>query len=161
MHLMPPVRSIYHPVNERSGVYPQPLAPFTGMEYIVNIKGDNMDTIKLTGMAFFGYHGDEPEETKLGQRFYIDVEMGLDLSKVGETDALEDSVNYVAVYSLVKERAEGGPYKLLERLAGVINHDILAQFPLVEKVTTTVHKPGSPIPGILDDVSVTLTKERQ
>lgn len=120
-----------------------------------------MDTIKLTRMAFFGYHGDEPEETKLGQCFYIDVEMGLDLSKVGETDALEDSVNYVAVYSLVKQRAEGGPYKLLERLAGVINHDILAQFPLVEKVTTTVHKPGSPIPGILDDVSVTLTKERQ
>lgn len=28
-----------------------------------------MDTIKLTRMAFFGYHGDEPEETKLGQRF--------------------------------------------------------------------------------------------
>ena len=56
---------------------------------------------------------------------------------------------------------DGGTDKLLERLAGVINRDILAQFPLVEKVTTTVHKPGSPIPGILDDVSVTLTKERQ
>ena len=99
-----------------------------------------MDTIKLTRMAFFGYHGDEPEETKLGQRFYIDVEMRLDLSKVGETDALEDSVNYVAVYELVKRRAEGKPCKLLERLAGVINHDILSSFPLVEKVTTTVHK---------------------
>ena len=71
-----------------------------------------MDTIKLTRMAFFGYHGDEPEETKLGQRFYIDVELHLDLSKVGETDCLEDSVNYVAVYQMVKERAEGGPYKL-------------------------------------------------
>ena len=57
-----------------------------------------MDTIKLIRMAFFGYHGDEPEETKLGQRFYIDVELHLDLSKVGETDCLEDSVNYVAVY---------------------------------------------------------------
>ena len=47
-----------------------------------------MDHIDLKGMAFFGYHGDEPEETKLGQRFYIDVEMDLDLSRVGETDAL-------------------------------------------------------------------------
>ncbi len=119
-----------------------------------------MDTIKLTRMAFFGYHGDEPEETKLGQRFYIDVEMGLDLSKVGESDRLEDSVNYVAVYELVKQRAEGGPYKLLERLAGIINADILREFPLVEEVVTTVHKPGSPIPGILDDVSVTLGKKR-
>ena len=120
-----------------------------------------MARINLKHMAFFGYHGDEPEETKLGQRFYIDVEMRLDLSKVGETDALEDSVNYVAVYELVKHHAEGGPYKLLERLAGVINDDILQKFPLVEEVMTTVHKPGSPIPGILDDVSVTLSKKKQ
>lgn len=119
-----------------------------------------MDTIKLTRMAFFGYHGDEPEETKLGQRFYIDVELRLDLSKVGETDALEDSVNYVEVYAMVKKRAEGGPYKLLERLAGVINEDVIAAFPMVEEIVTTIHKPGSPIPGILDDVSVTLHKKR-
>ncbi len=111
-------------------------------------------------MAFFGYHGDEPEETKLGQRFYIDVEMHLDLSKVGESDNLEDSVNYVAVYAMVKKRAEGGPYKLLERLAGIINQDIIDTFPMVAEVVTTVHKPGSPIPGILDDVSVTLHKQR-
>lgn len=65
-------------------------------------KESPMDHIDLKGMAFFGYHGDEPEETKLGQRFYIDVEMDLDLSRVGETDALEDSVNYVAVYEIVK-----------------------------------------------------------
>ena len=65
------------------------------------------------------------------------------------------------MYQMVKERAEGGPYKLLERLAGVINADVLAAFPLVDEITTTVHKPGSPIPGILDDVSVTLTKKRE
>ena len=121
---------------------------------------NHMDSIKLMGMAFFGYHGDEPEETKLGQRFYIDVEMFLDLSRVGRTDCLEDSVNYVAVYEMVKRRAEGKPCKLLERLAGLVNGDIMENFPLVMKVTTTVHKPGSPIPGILDDVSVTLSRER-
>lgn len=87
--------------------------------------------------------------------------MDLDLSKVGKSDALEDSVNYVAVYEMVKKRAEGGPYKLLERLAGVINEDIMESFPLVMKVITTVHKPGSPIPGILEDVSVTLSAERK
>lgn len=119
-----------------------------------------MDCIRLTGMAFFGYHGDEPEETKLGQRFYVDMELELDLSEAGESDKLEDSVNYVAVYELVKRRAEGGPFKLLEKLAGIINDDVLSLFPKVNKVTTTVHKPGSPIPGILDDVSVTLSKER-
>ena len=44
-----------------------------------------MDYIKLKNMAFFGYHGDEPEEKTLGQRFYIDVVIGTDLSKVSRT----------------------------------------------------------------------------
>ncbi len=119
-----------------------------------------MDKISLTGMAFFGYHGDEPEETKLGQRFYIDVDLYLDLSKVGETDELEDSVNYVAVYEIVRSIAEGGPYKLLEKVAGKINGEILSAFPLISSITTTVHKPGAPVPGIMDDISVTLSKSR-
>jgi dihydroneopterin aldolase len=36
----------------------------------------------------------------------------------------------------------------------------MEKFPQVEEIVTTVHKPGSPIPGILDDVSVTIKKER-
>lgn len=43
----------------------------------------------------------------------------------------------------------------------MINEDIMDSFPLVMKVITTVHKPGSPIPGILEDVSVTLSAERK
>ena len=112
-----------------------------------------MDYIKLKNMAFFGYHGDEPEEKTLGQRFYIDVVIGTDLSKVSRTDDLE-------VFQIVKRAAEGGPYKLLEKLAGVINEEVMGKFPQVEEIVTTVHKPGSPIPGILDDVSVTIKKER-
>lgn len=120
-----------------------------------------MDCIQLKKMAFFGYHGDEPEETRLGQRFYIDLTMGLDLSKVGKSDALEDSVNYVEVYQHVKAIAEGGPYKLLERVAGVIIEDLLRSFPLIEEVTVTVHKPGAPVPGIMEDISVTLSGQRK
>lgn len=31
---------------------------------------------------------------------------------------------------------------------------------MVQEVTTTVHKPGAPIPGTLEDVCVSLHKER-
>lgn len=119
-----------------------------------------MDQITLQGMAFFGYHGDEPEETRLGQRFYIDVLLGLDLSVVAETDRLEDSVNYVEVYTLVKGIVEGEPCRLLERLAGKINDEVLRSFHRVQTVETVVHKPGAPIPGVLNDVSVRITKRR-
>ena len=109
-----------------------------------------MDKIKLQEMAFYGHHGVESEENTLGQRFFIDVEMDLDLSGAGESDNIEDSVNYAEVFSLVQSIAEGTPCKLLERVAKKIN----------EEVATTVHKPSVPIHGILKDVSVTLHKKR-
>ena len=52
------------------------------------------------------------------------------------------------------------PCKLLERVAGKINEEILARYSKVEEVATTVHKPSVPIHGILKDVSVTLHKKR-
>ena len=33
-----------------------------------------MDKIYLNGMKFYGYHGVFPEENKLGQRFYVDLD---------------------------------------------------------------------------------------
>lgn len=119
-----------------------------------------MDTITLKRMAFFGYHGDEPEENRLGQRFYIDVTLGLDLSQVAVSDRLEDSVNYVEVYNIVKEVAEGETCRLLERIAGKINERVLSAFVQVQTIETVVHKPGAPVPGILNDVSVRIVKRR-
>ena len=71
-----------------------------------------MDKIKLQEMAFYGHHGVDSEENTLGQRFFIDVEMDLDLSGAGESDNIEDSVNYAEVFSLVQSIAEGTPCKL-------------------------------------------------
>lgn len=58
-----------------------------------------MDYIKLK-IWHFRLSCDEPEEKTLGQRFYIDVVIGTDLSKVSRTDDLNDSVNYVEVSRL-------------------------------------------------------------
>ena len=62
-----------------------------------------------------------------------------------------------------KGETEPSPYSAIkpEKLAGVINEEVMEKFPQVEEIVTTVHKPGSPIPGILDDVSVTIKKERE
>ena len=42
-----------------------------------------MDKIYVNQMEFYGYHGVFPEETKLGQRFVVDVIVETDLSKAG------------------------------------------------------------------------------
>ena len=119
-----------------------------------------MDTILLKGMIFYGYHGADKEENILGQRFEVDVKMGLNLAKAGETDALEDSVNYADVFAFVKMIVEGKSCRLLERVAALINEKIMETYPAIQEVTTSGHKPGGPIPGVLGDVVVTLKKKR-
>lgn len=119
-----------------------------------------MDNITLKGMAFYGYHGVSPEEHRLGQRFYVDVSMSLDLSLAGESDDLKGSVNYAEVFQRVKAVVEGESCQLLEHVAYQINEKICEAYPLVKEVTTTVHKPGAPVPGVMEDVSVSLHKKR-
>lgn len=119
-----------------------------------------MDTIKLEGMAFYGYHGADSAENALGQRFFIDVEMKLELSVPGKSDQLEDSVDYAEVFQITKKVVEGRPCRLLERVAALVNEEIMAHYPSVQEVKTTIHKPGAPIQGIFRDVMVTLHKKR-
>ncbi len=38
-----------------------------------------MDKIILKNLGFFGYHGAMSEENVLGQKFFVDLELGVDL----------------------------------------------------------------------------------
>lgn len=113
-----------------------------------------MDKIRLKGLAFFGFHGCLPEERKLGQRFFVDLELRMDLEAAGHTDNLENTVNYAKVYDLVKGIVEGPPKKLIEAVAEAIASDLVRTFPGLEGVKVVVRKPEVPIPGILDHVEV-------
>ena len=48
-----------------------------------------MDKIFMKRLSFYGYHGAYAEENRLGQRFYVDLEMKLDLKPAGTTDDLQ------------------------------------------------------------------------
>ena len=119
-----------------------------------------MDRICLTGMEFYAYHGVMEEERRLGQRFVVDCVLSLDLSRAAASDDLAETVDYAAVYETIRRVAEGGPFLLIERLAGAINEEILSRFPKILSAETTVHKPDAPIPGVFRDVSVTVTAQR-
>ena len=107
-----------------------------------------MDKIVLTGLHFYGYHGCLPEEKRHGQPFHIDLVLETDLERAGQTDDLTQTVDYSAVYGVVKAVVEGPSYDLIERVGQVIADRILAQFPLVQALTVTVHKPQAPIGGL-------------
>ncbi|QDP38850.1 dihydroneopterin aldolase [Radiobacillus deserti] len=119
-----------------------------------------MDKVYVNKMAFYGYHGLFPEENKLGQRFYVDATLELDLRKAGASDQMEDSIHYGEVYELTKRIVEGKALNLVEALAETIAQEMLECFSLLEACTIKVTKPDPPIPGHYDSVAVEVYRER-
>ncbi|HIE50609.1 MAG TPA: dihydroneopterin aldolase [Armatimonadetes bacterium] len=117
------------------------------------------DVIRLKNLTFYGYHGVVPEERALGQRFSVDVELRLDLRPAGETDDLQQTVDYREVYRLVQE-LNGRPFNLLEGFAEAIAQGVLARFP-VEEVTVRVRKPSVPLGGVVDYAEVEIVRRRE
>ena len=119
------------------------------------------DEILLEGLRFYAYHGVNPEERALGQRFTVDVVLAADLRPAGQSDDLADTVSYSAVYKVVRGIVEGEPRKLIEAVAEEIAAAILTGFPSVEQVTVTVRKPEVPMKGsMLDAAGVRITRSR-
>ena len=119
-----------------------------------------MDKIYVNKMEFYGYHGVFPEENKLGQRFVVDLSVSLDLTRAGQTDQLEYSVNYGELYSVCQKIVEGEPAKLVETVAERIAGKVLTDFSLVSEVTVKLIKPDPPIPGHYESVAVEITRRR-
>ena len=111
-------------------------------------------------MEFYGYHGVFQEETKLGQRFIIDLEVEADLQQAGSTDNLEYSINYGQLYFDVKEIVEGEPFKLIEAVAEAIAKKMLNSYNRIQSVMVRVIKPDPPIPGHYQSVSVEILRKR-
>jgi 7,8-dihydroneopterin aldolase/epimerase/oxygenase len=119
-----------------------------------------MDKISVNEMTFFGCHGVFPEETRLGQRFIVDLAVYCNLQEAGRTDDLSYSINYAELYFLTREIVEGEPYKLIEAVAEKIASEILGKFPQALEVKVRVIKPDPPIPGYYKSVSVEITRSR-
>ncbi|MGF1627144.1 MAG: dihydroneopterin aldolase [Alphaproteobacteria bacterium] len=119
-----------------------------------------MDRIFLSNMAFFAHHGVAPQERRLGQRFFVDVDCFLDLRPAGEADDYGRTVCYAAVYETVRTVMTGGPANLLETLAERIAQAVLDQFPATNAVRVTIRKPSAPVEGVLDHAGVEIMRRR-
>lgn len=117
------------------------------------------DKIILHNMVFRGRHGVHPAERQLGQRFEVDVELGLDLSRAMTSDALTDTVDYGRLHAIVREEVEDQRYQLIEALAGAMVRRLLAELP-VTWVLVRVRKPQVPLDGILSFAAVEIQRRR-
>jgi dihydroneopterin aldolase len=118
-----------------------------------------MDRILLNGLVFFGKHGCHAAENELGQKFVVDIELECDLSIAGQSDKLDDTIDYVAIYNAAREVLEGEPAKLLEHLAQRIA-DFALQDERVLSAWVRIKKPHIALPGALDSIGIEITRSR-
>lgn len=119
-----------------------------------------MDKIVLKNVKVYGYHGVLPEEQIEGQYFYIDVEMYLDLRTAGNTDHLEETVDYSRVYGKIINTTKNNKFRLIEKLAEEISREILLENDKVNEIVVFVRKPHAPIDGEFDWMGVEIRRSR-
>jgi len=114
--------------------------------------------ISLNKLLFVGYHGLYPEEKKLGNNYSVEIDIDF-TPKQGVIDQLDQTIDYVYVYAIVKKWMEI-PTPLLETLVGKIADDILSSQTLANKVFVKITKLHLPISSFEGNVSVKIEKSR-
>jgi len=116
-----------------------------------------MDYLLINNMQFHAYHGVYQQETKVGNTYFVDLKLGLDLTKACKSDQLEHTVNYASVFDEVKLAMEI-PCKLIEYLAENICTNLSKTFQQIQTIEIKVTKINPPIIGQLESVSVILLR---
>jgi 7,8-dihydroneopterin aldolase/epimerase/oxygenase len=116
-----------------------------------------MGLIEIEGMEFFAYHGCFKEERVIGTRFTVDIWLTTDTSVSETSDELKHTVNYQAVYALIRHEMEQHSH-LLEHVARRIIDAVFRDFNAVTHVKIKVSKlnPALAHGGKIKQVSVTL-----
>lgn len=120
------------------------------------------DRLSLLGMRFRGRHGVLPAEKVTDQPFEVDVVLHADLREAAEHDDLAATVDYSALFDLVRAIVEGRSFDLIEALAGAIATAVLAasEPTRVSGVEVRVRKPRAPIDGEFETVEALLVRHR-
>jgi dihydroneopterin aldolase len=118
------------------------------------------DQVFVSGLVIHAHHGVMEHESKVGQRFVLDLELSLDLAGASHSDKLVDTVSYAAIVDTASRAFTARSHKLVEAAAGAVADALLSAFARVSAVRVTVRKPHAPIAAIFADVGVTLTRNR-
>ena len=113
--------------------------------------GNSSGHLRLKNLIFWGRHGCLPSERDLGNRFEVDIDLQVDLSRAAASDSLDTTIDMAQVYEISRRHVEGEPGTLIETLAGNIATE-LSVFDRVQSATVRVRKVFPPLPGAVQGV---------
>lgn len=105
-----------------------------------------MGEIWLEGLEFKAFHGVFEKERINGNTFVVDLKIKTDLSLSAQTDRLADTIDYGALYSIIKAEMEISS-NLLENVANRIIYKIADYSSKILEVEILISKLNPPIDG--------------
>jgi dihydroneopterin aldolase len=118
-----------------------------------------MPVIAIEGMVFHAPVGVYPSEKLLGNDLEVSVKIALQESVTAHEDDLAYTVDYEAIYALVR-KIIAEPVNLLETAVSRIITAIFLEYPAVSKIKVRVAKLRPPLNGTVKKVWVEETQSR-
>ena len=113
----------------------------------------------LRKARFRSFHGVIPQERRVGADFQVDLRVGYPLARAMESDEVDDTLNYAALYALVEQQMQQ-PSRLLEHVAGRIVKAIEKTFPEVTSIDLELTKLNPPMGADCDGAGVEIHWEK-
>jgi FolB domain-containing protein len=115
------------------------------------------DRIELRDLVLRCIVGVNPDERERKQDVMINIKVYADLRVPGETDSIDDTINYRTIKRDVMDLIEQSSFFLVERMAQAVADTCLA-YDGVEAVSVRVEKPGAL--RFVQSVGVEIFRER-
>ena len=109
--------------------------------------------ISLRNVRFHAFHGVMPQERKVGADFLVNLRVGYPLEQAMQSDEVSDTLNYAALYEVVKAEMMQ-PSNLLEHVAGRIADAVVKRFPQVTSIDLELTKQNPPMGADCDGAGV-------
>lgn len=117
------------------------------------------DFIKVTNLKIYAYHGVFEEEKRIGQDFYINAKLYLDLHTPGKSDNLMQSLHYGDACHFIQKVFTEKKFDLIESACENLCQKLLLEYDKLMAVEVELQKPHAPIGLPFENVSVTMYRE--
>jgi dihydroneopterin aldolase len=104
-----------------------------------------METLTLNSLQFHAPHGYYQRERDEGNDFEVDLTFTADLRQAGNSDKLDDTIDYQQVLDIVTSVMHGPSVKLIETLAKRIGDQLFDNFTEIEMLEVAVRKLHPPL----------------
>ena len=116
-----------------------------------------MVTVELKDIRLHAFHGFYEGEQAEGSPYLINLEVQYAESEGAEYEDINETIDYAALFSIVRERMLV-PSDLLERVAASIIRNIKQAYPVARMISISIYKLKPPIPQFEGNVGITLCK---